>query len=47
MNALQDVLTSFRQASASEREKGTYFEDLIRSYAVVAELKQADRGIGP
>ena len=32
MSALQDVLTSFRQASASEREKGTYFEDLIRSY---------------
>ncbi len=32
MSPLQDVLASYRHAAASEREKGTYFEDLIRSY---------------
>jgi predicted helicase len=32
MSALQDILTSFREASATEREKGTYFEDLISAY---------------
>lgn len=32
MAALHDLLTAYRQASASEREKGTYFEDLICTY---------------
>ncbi len=32
MSALQDILTSYRQAALSEREKGTYFEDLILCY---------------
>ncbi|WP_156860913.1 DEAD/DEAH box helicase [Casimicrobium huifangae] len=32
MSPLQDVLASYRHAAASEREKGTYFEDLIRTY---------------
>jgi len=32
VSALQDVLTSFRQDAVTEREKGTYFEDLIRTY---------------
>ena len=31
MSPLQDVLASYRHAAASER-KGTYFEDLIRTY---------------
>lgn len=55
MSALQDVLTSFRQASATEREKGTYFEELIRTYLrneatyrdlYLAGLKRADCEIG-
>ena len=29
---LQKILTDFRDASVSEREKGTYFEELIRTY---------------
>ena len=32
MAALHDLLNTYRQASASEREKGTYFEDLICCY---------------
>jgi len=32
MAALHDLLTTYRQVSASEREKGTYFEDLICTY---------------
>jgi len=32
MNALQKVLDTFRNASASEREKGTYLEELIVCY---------------
>lgn len=28
MNALHNLLTHFRQSAQSEREKGTYFEDL-------------------
>lgn len=32
MTALQKLLDSYRQASQSEREKGTYFEELIRTY---------------
>ncbi len=32
MSALQDLLNTYRHASASEREKGTYFEELIRVY---------------
>ncbi len=32
MTDLQKLLTTYRQASASEREKGTYFEDLICTY---------------
>jgi predicted helicase len=29
---LQEILSSFRNASQSEREKGTYFEELVRTY---------------
>ena len=32
MSALQDILNTYRQLSQSEREKGTYFEELIRAY---------------
>ncbi len=32
MTALQSILDSFRTASLSEREKGTYFEELILAY---------------
>lgn len=32
MAALHDLLDTYRTASASEREKGTYFEDLICTY---------------
>lgn len=32
MTALQEILTTYREKSQSEREKGTYFEELIRTY---------------
>lgn len=32
MSALSELLNSFRQAAVSEREKGTYFEELIVAY---------------
>lgn len=32
MSALQDLLTSYRDASKTEREKGTYFELLIKNF---------------
>ncbi len=32
MSALQNILDTYRQLSQSEREKGTYFEELIRAY---------------
>jgi len=32
MSALQDLLNTYRYAAASEREKGTYFEELILTY---------------
>lgn len=32
MSSLTHLLSSFRQAAASEREKGTYFEELILTY---------------
>ena len=32
MTALHKLLDNFRQASASEREKGTYFKELIACY---------------
>ena len=32
MSALQNLLTSFRTAAVTEREKGTYFEELIVCY---------------
>lgn len=32
MTPLQDILTSYRQAAKSEREKGTYFEQLVKAY---------------
>uniref|UniRef100_UPI0035ADC473 DEAD/DEAH box helicase n=1 Tax=Hylemonella sp. TaxID=2066020 RepID=UPI0035ADC473 len=32
MTALQNLLNTFRTAAASEREKGTYFEELILTY---------------
>jgi len=32
MTPLQEILTAFRSASRTEREKGTYFVELIRTY---------------
>ena len=32
MSDLQNLLTQYRNASATEREKGTYFEELIKTY---------------
>ncbi len=32
MSALQSILSKYRSESASEREKGTYFEELILTY---------------
>lgn len=32
MTPLQDILNSYREAAQSEREKGTYFEELIATY---------------
>ena len=32
MSPLQQILTNFRNVSQTEREKGTYFEELIRTY---------------
>jgi hypothetical protein len=32
MTALQSILAKYRATSQSEREKGTYFEELIRTY---------------
>lgn len=32
MTALQQLLATFRNASQTEREKGTYFEELIVQY---------------
>lgn len=32
MSALQDILQSFRETSKTEREKGTYFEELVKAY---------------
>ena len=32
MSSLASLLSSFRQAAASEREKGTYFEELVVAY---------------
>ncbi|MBE9533294.1 MAG: DEAD/DEAH box helicase family protein, partial [Proteobacteria bacterium] len=32
MTALEELLHSYREAAQSEREKGTYFEELIRTY---------------
>ena len=32
MSALTDILDTFRAASQTEREKGTYFENLVKVY---------------
>ena len=32
MTALETLLNTYREASKAEREKGTYFEDLIIAY---------------
>ena len=32
MSALQNLLANYRNASITEREKGTYFEELILTY---------------
>ncbi|MFH6563275.1 DEAD/DEAH box helicase [Aeromonas caviae] len=32
MSALNNILNTYRQLSQSEREKGTYFEELVRAY---------------
>lgn len=29
---LQEILSTYRSVSKTEREKGTYFEELIRTY---------------
>lgn len=39
MTALEQLLNSYRQAAASEREKGTYFEELILSYLFMREVE--------
>lgn len=31
-SALQEILSTYQSVSQSEREKGTYFEELIRTY---------------
>ena len=32
MNSLNDLVATYRVTSKTEREKGTYFEELIRTY---------------
>ena len=32
MTPFKRLLLAYREASATEREKGTYFEELIRTY---------------
>jgi predicted helicase len=32
MSELQNLLTEYRRTSLTEREKGNYFEELIRTY---------------
>ena len=32
MSALQSILAAYRATSQSEREKGSYFEELIRTF---------------
>ncbi len=32
MTALQSIFASYRATAKSEEEKGTYFEELIRTY---------------
>lgn len=32
MSALKDLLSTYRKAAVTEREKGTYFEELICAY---------------
>ena len=32
MSALTEILDTFREASQSEREKGAYFENLVKVY---------------
>ena len=40
-SALQDILESFRQRAKTEREKGNYFESLVRAY-LTKEPRYAD-----
>ena len=32
MNSLKSILATYRAQSQTEREKGSYFEELIRTY---------------
>ncbi len=41
MSAFTSLLSSFRQAAASEREKGTYFEELTLAYQAASTQMQA------
>lgn len=40
MSPLQSILTTYRSQSQSEREKGTYFEELIRTYPTTTDAKR-------
>jgi predicted helicase len=39
MTALTELLEGFRAAAVSEREKGTYFEELIVAYLTPASSR--------
>ncbi len=43
MSPLQSILAKYRASSQSEREKGSYFEQLIRANIILG-FNSADRG---
>jgi len=46
MTALQNLLTQYKKASQTQREKGTYFEELtcLRSEGICVDLGERERG---
>jgi predicted helicase len=40
MTPLQKILSAYRATTQTEREKGTYFEELIRTYPVTTDAKR-------
>ena len=46
MTALSQLLDTYRNAAASEREKGTYFEELMLAY-LRNEASYRDLGMKP